>query len=742
MSVEEADITEQKVLHEPGADDEDLVPEASEEQPESRFEEAFRAVPRPPLPAAGTRPVPADVQPMFVPPPPPPPPPVVPEYEPEHEDGAELAPPPPPRRTIPPPSQLIEDEDEQEETLAPPSVEPPRRLPPRPVLEDDGEMSDAPLPHPSRRSIPPPPPPAEEPAEEDDDEPKPVSASAPVRFVPPPPPESMPEEEEAETEEAEPKLEESTEEILPTPPRRAPSLEQQEEPLFIPPPPPKSANIVASIAQRRASQQVENVKLPSPTTHPEQMLVSTPALSVSDHSDDDQKGSEILDEEEGDPIDPSFYSPPSRRASALSPQAPAVPEPEQAPVEDEEQARRRTIAERMAKLGGIKFGAAPIPAPRPPPPPKRQESEDGNQGEGGVEIDADDKLELTEEEEERARKERIAAKMASMGGMRIGMQPFGMLSGRAPPPPSRPPPPESSSSSAPQQAPRHAAPPPPPPQDIDSEHESLATSDEGVRVEAEESEMEEVNYEDVQDEEEEVLPPPVPAREGRRSSGQYMPSHGRPPVPTTTPSRKSSAQSPASQTDAPPVPTARKSSASQPLPPSTSDYVMVEGSDEGESDSAPPPPPPRAGRPAPPRAPPVPPTDTTQPSESISSQWEMPSIPSVDFGESAELSLSWTDDITSSTQPPSEHPSLPKTSSNQVLSPDDLIAVWGKVGVQICEVATNLHEKSKKTLIGDGSYRGFIEATLREVPNAAPIAGQDYGYLGVYAIRGVGAEEG
>ena len=40
--------------------------------------------------------------------------------------------------------------------------------------------------------------------------------------------------------------------------------------------------------------------------------------------------------------------------------------------EDEEQARRRTIAERMAKLGGIRFGAAPMMGMRSPPPPRKE----------------------------------------------------------------------------------------------------------------------------------------------------------------------------------------------------------------------------------------------------------------------------------------------------------------------------------------------------------------------------------
>ncbi|TRM64164.1 hypothetical protein BD626DRAFT_547867 [Schizophyllum amplum] len=63
------------------------------------------------------------------------------------------------------------------------------------------------------------------------------------------------------------------------------------------------------------------------------------------------------------------------------------------------------------------------------------------------------------------------------------------------------------------------------------------------------------------------------------------------------------------------------------------------------------------------------------------------------------------------------------------------MAVWGRVGVQICEAATTLFDKSKKTLIGDGSFHGFIAATLHEVPNAQAVAPDAYGAL-VYVQAG------
>lgn len=58
------------------------------------------------------------------------------------------------------------------------------------------------------------------------------------------------------------------------------------------------------------------------------------------------------------------------------------------------------------------------------------------------------------------------------------------------------------------------------------------------------------------------------------------------------------------------------------------------------------------------------------------------------------------------------------------------MAVWGRVGVQIHEAAATLFEKSKKSVVGDGSYIGFIDATLSQVPNAARASSSDsFGYL-------------
>jgi hypothetical protein len=78
---------------------------------------------------------------------------------------------------------------------------------------------------------------------------------------------------------------------------------------------------------------------------------------------------------------------------------------------------------------------------------------------------------------------------------------------------------------------------------------------------------------------------------------------------------------------------------------------------------------------------------------------------------------------------------LPKPPVDPQLSSEELMGVWGRVGVQICETATTLFEKSKRSLVGDGSYYGFVNAVFTQVPNARPPSSSGYGYL-IYAQTG------
>ena len=428
-----------------------------------------------------------------------------------------------------------------------------------------------------------------------------------------------------------------------------------------------------------------------------------------------------------------------------------VLEPDPTPEDDPVDTRRRTIAERMAKLGGIKLGA-PSLIGRAPSSTARRETIFPEQPGTPTQENPSEEVPLTEEEEERARKQRIASKLASMGG--VGM--FGAPQRTPPQPRMRR---ETSESTAPTASPppQRAVPPSRPPPlnqpDTDSELESHHTSDDGVKVEAEDSELEEVHYDDVVEPE---APPPVPSRGGRRSSNLFpvgtlasppqkptqspppLPS-GRPPVPSLPFNRRSNV--PKSSDDFVSSSAAMGSfdiSLSTPLAASPpSEYVMVEEPVNTPSEEAPPPL--RAGRGPPSR--PVPPPVT----DSGTTGWELPSIPTFD-GPQLDLSLSsWSEDSTSyptplSPQPPQQagrplDQALPKPLADVQLSTDQLMAVWGRVGVQICESATTLFENSKKTLVGDGSYRGFVEAVFGQVPNAMPPSSSGYGYL-IYAQTG------
>ena len=419
-----------------------------------------------------------------------------------------------------------------------------------------------------------------------------------------------------------------------------------------------------------------------------------------------------------DPIHPGFI--PSRSPSIKSPKPLAEPSkppqeesvPESAPEEqDEEQARKRRLAERMAKLGGIRFGGPPVG--RPPPPKVQHEAEE----EGEERPKEEERPE--EEEDEQARRQRIATKLAGMGGMRIGMIPGAMpqkpttlarkgsTSTERPAQRSQPPPFKSPT-------PVRVPPPPtqPPPPAVRSDISDVS-EDDVVKVEMEESDGE---YHDVGEE-----LPPVPSRTTR------------PPVPSTSHFRKGSVDS---------ITIGSQPVAPSRVPPTPSEYVMVEEHDFGEEST---PPPPRPARPPPPRTtlpPPAPPSDV--PDNMTMSQWELPPIPrsSLDMETRVtDLSASsWSEGF--DTEEPSQEkivepsPKVRRQSEGQ-LTADQLTAAWGRVGIQVCEVAIELFEKSKKSLIGDGTFVGFVNAVLDKVPNASPVEedASSFGYL-IYVQTG------
>ncbi|KAG8214378.1 hypothetical protein J3R82DRAFT_9370 [Butyriboletus roseoflavus] len=495
--------------------------------------------------------------------------------------------------------------------------------------------------------------------------------------------------------------------------------------------------------------------------------------------------------------------------------------------EDEASARRRAIADRMARLGGIRFGAPPpmnplsrppLPAAPPPTsiPPDETESE-GKEEEG-------ERAQGEEEENEAARKQRIAAKLAGMGGMRFGMLPpaAGLLPASARRLVARQEDSESEDAMppVPVPAPPQRHPPtrkPPPPIEVPMEQESeqigrasRGTSDDGVQVEAEESEMEEVHYSDAEvpvvseEENAPVLPPPRRPMQTPRSAEALptppprmtsrSPPPGRPPIPMipaallgrrpSAATGSSSRQTSLDESSLGETPTISGRSSENAVRPQ-SEYVMVEVEDPDE-DNAPALPPRLKSTRSPVRSiplPPPPPPSAIDPPETLASsaQWELPSIPhGVEFGEASEMASSrWSEDSTAVHVPPpvpSSHPrsrgpfskvGLPSSTTTvsvsvagsgagsgsgsgrksvdqqqqQQLTTDELMAIWGKVGVQVAEVATSLFDKSKRMLVGDGSYAGFVRAVLAQVPGAmmhhpTGSAGEhDWGYT-VYAQTG------
>jgi hypothetical protein len=367
---------------------------------------------------------------------------------------------------------------------------------------------------------------------------------------------------------------------------------------------------------------------------------------------------------------------PPRRASPAAAPVHAAAANEEDEDEEAERARRRTIAERMAKLGGHRFGAPP-PVSHPPAAAHQHEEAPETRGEGEAQLEE-------QEEDEQARKERIRAKLAGMGGMRFGMFP----PSAAPPPAAKLAPEEP----APVVVEEEALPPPP----------SRAPR---APVPSQPAEPEEDAH-DVAEEEEEDAPPPLPV--------------GRHPV----------------------HPPAQHLDHDEPLSQSVELVEAEDNEDEDAYEEPPPPPPPRSQGP-PARATPAPPP----PPQRAESQWELPDIQTGgDLGmhQPGEQSPSqWSDDSTAYPPAPPMKPSPSQAAppqpsmSDMQLNADELAAISERVGTRVFSAATELAEQSKKSIVGDGSYAGFLNAVLAEVPHALPPSGTPlaYGYL-VYAQVG------
>jgi len=597
--------------------------------------------------------------------------------------------PPPPMTSRPaPPVHLAPEPTIPAETSTP--IPPPQPLSPSPLSPRSSEEKP------------------DSPVEEDPGPPPPLPPGRPFGVPPPPPTAPRP---------------------IPSRPR-AETQEFHEVPRSHSPPPPR--------VTKTASHESEEYEDPSTMTFDLPRYANTASESPNKASQPDPPELEILADEDGgrpfsplmecgihppatDPIDPGFIPP---RSPLIKPdQPPAEPpkpqeEPaaESAPEEvDEEQTRKRRMAERMAKLGGIRLGAPP-PVGKPPPSKVQREAEEED------EEKSKEEEQVEEEEDEQARRQRIAAKLAGMGGMRIGMAP-GAVPPKSPaptrkdsasteqpkrrslPPPVRSPPPV--------RAPPPPAQTPPPPVRSDTGNVS---EDDVVKVEVEESEAEEVDYHDISEE----VAPPIPSRTTR------------PPIPGTGNFKRASVDSvtfPSQNT--PP---------SRFVPSTPSEYVMVDEPDFDEEST--PPPPPRPTRPPPPRAAPPPPTSSSDTPDSMTmSQWELPPVPSSSLEMEtsvADLSASsWSESFDAEETTQEKTASKERRQSEGQMTSDQLMSTWGRVGIQVCEVAVELFEKSKKTLIGDGTHVGFVNAVLDRVPNASPVEedASSFGYL-IYVQTG------
>ncbi|KIK14818.1 hypothetical protein PISMIDRAFT_17008, partial [Pisolithus microcarpus 441] len=360
----------------------------------------------------------------------------------------------------------------EDDNMAPPRIT--RPIPPPPV-NFGSKPPLVPFSAASRAAVPP---------LKDEDEDRAVSPDIPPRPIPPPAVRSVPDTVEGE-------LPVRPRHSIPPPPRRS-SL-RMTEPVETPPTPPPVPTL-PRLTRR-------------PTSPP--ILTALPTLQIS--------------ERVGGSEEPEVSVSESQETQG------------QEPEDDDEAGRRRVIAERMARLGGIRFG---VPAPmhhlsRPPmppaPPPTSIPPDDS-------ESDAkEDDAQLHGEEDETARKERIRTKIAEIGGIRFGERPptAAIPAASARRLVSRQEDSESEDSALPV--------PVPPPQRTSSIRRlppsfEAEPEQNSLRVEAEKSGTEEMQYSDtdILPGEEEGIPPPLPP--ARRKATTSAPIDALPtPPPRSSP---------------------------------------------------------------------------------------------------------------------------------------------------------------------------------------------------------------
>ena len=73
-----------------------------------------------------------------------------------------------------------------------------------------------------------------------------------------------------------------------------------------------------------------------------------------------------------------------------------------------------------------------------------------------------------------------------------------------------------------------------------------------------------------------------------------------------------------------------------------------------------------------------------------------------------------------------------------VMNAIELNDAWSRVGIRIADTIERLFKKSKRTVVGDGTYAGFVNAVLENVPTASAVLQGDESSFGrpIYFQKG------
>ena len=104
-------------------------------------------------------------------------------------------------------------------------------------------------------------------------------------------------------------------------------------------------------------------------------------------------------------------------------------------------------------------------------------------------------------------------------------------------------------------------------------------------------------------------------------------------------------------------------------------------------------------------------------------------LPETSVTELSKPSRSEIPDTETSRRKAVEAPPRKRRKNPGVMTEDQLIATWNRVGSQIHKVTLGLFLKQEK--VGDGSYLGFVNGVLEKVPNVSTVeeGASSFGYL-------------